>query len=161
MLNAEKSEKGNRLFFKLNGIVDDQANFDQVFGAIPPAPAEFHIHCNQITRINSVGVKAWIKFFQAVQAKHVKVVYYECSPPLVLQMNLVFNFLCGGRVESFQAGYSCESCENPFLAVLNSASLQKDGFKPPLLKCPKCNESAEFDDIPKVYFKFLTSPPAR
>jgi anti-anti-sigma regulatory factor len=155
VLQAKIAEKDRIYLVVLNGAVDDEANLDAIIGALPESPTEFHVNCAGINRINSVGVKGWIKFFQKVQAKKLKIVFWDCSPPIVQQMNLVFNFTCGGTVQSLQGSFACEGCGNNFLLTLPVKNILASRFNIPDQKCPKCSGVASFDDLPKMYFKFL------
>lgn len=161
MITAKCERKNQGYLVQLIGAVDDDANLEQAIGALPAPPFELHVHCGQINRINSVGVKGWIKYFQGIQARQIPLFFWDCSPPIVQQMNLVFNFLCGGKPVSVQASFSCESCDHIFLQTLQVAALYQSGFEVPDQKCPKCAAAASFDDLPKMYFKFLMAPPAR
>jgi hypothetical protein len=158
MLTANLGKKGNALIVQLTGDVDDAANLEGVIGGIPKPPMELHVNCAQINRINSVGVKGWIKYFRAAEANGVPVYFYDCSPAIVQQMNLVFNFLCGGKVLSLRANFACESCGATSLYTLKVPDLLQSSFNVPDQKCVKCGKAASFDDLPKMYFKFLMTP---
>lgn len=161
MLTVNKAKKGNLEVFQIVGPVDDRSNFDESFGPVPDSPTEIHVNCAQVTRINSVGVKSWIKYFQKVQAKNLKLVFHECAPPIVQQMNMVFNFLCGGKVATLLGPFACEACGNNFLSSLKVADIQSSNFNIQPIPCSKCQKPAEFDDVPKLCFKFLTHRPGR
>ncbi len=158
MLTAKKDRKNQSYLVQLIGAVDDDANLEEAIGPLPKPPFELHMHCGQVNRINSVGVKGWIKYFQQIQVSQIPLFFWECSPPIVQQMNLVFNFLCGGKVLTVQASFSCDACDHIFLQTLKVTDLYQSGFHVPERKCPKCTQDASFDDLPKMYFKFLMAP---
>lgn len=158
MLNAKTGKKDKQFVVQLAGQVDDQADIEKAIGTLPAPPYEMHVNCGQITRINSIGVKNWIKYFQKIQALRVPIFFYDCAPPIVQQMNLVFNFAAGGKVVSLQVPFSCEDEEHNFTLTFTVPDLKKIGFNIPSQKCPKCSSASEFDDIPKIYFKFLMNP---
>jgi hypothetical protein len=152
VLNVIKEQKGNVLAVRLAGSIEESVNFDQLIG---PPPAELQVNCKEVPRINSVGVKAWIKYFQGAQAKGTKLSFVECSTAIVEQINLISNFTCGGLVDSVYVPFSCENCKTELVGLFKTADLKKVNCEPPELKCSKCGGRAVFDDIPEEYFGFL------
>jgi anti-anti-sigma regulatory factor/DNA-directed RNA polymerase subunit RPC12/RpoP len=152
VLNVAKEQKGSALLVRLSGSVEESVNFDQLIG---PPPPELIISSKEIPRINSVGVKAWIKYFQSAQAKGTKLTFIECSTAIAEQINLISNFTCGGTVESIYVPFACTSCKSELVGLFKTADLKKLNLKLPELKCTKCGGKAVFDDIPEEYFGFL------
>lgn len=152
MVNVTKEQKGNVLSVRLMGSIEETVNFDQLLGA---PPQEMEVNCKEIPRINSVGVKAWIKYFQTCQGKGTKLRFVECSTAIVEQINLISNFVCGGIVESIFVPFSCTSCKSELVGLFKTEDLKKLQLKLPDLKCTKCGNKAVFDDIPEEYFGFL------
>lgn len=152
MLNVAKDQKGNVLTAHLSGSIEESVNFSTLIGA---PPSELHVNCKGITRINSVGVKAWISYFQGVSSKGVKLKFVECSTAIVEQINLISNFTCGGEVVSVFVPFSCEACNAELVGLFFADAIKKLNYKLPDLKCTKCGNKAVFDDIPEEYFNFL------
>src|SRR5262249_22789974 len=147
-----KEQKGTVLVVKLSGSIEENVSFDQLIGA---PPGELHVVCKEITRINSVGVKSWIKYFSGAQQKGTKLRFQDCSTAIVEQVNLISNFTAGGAVESIYVPFSCQSCKSELVGLFKCEDLKKLSFKLPELKCSKCGNKAVFDDIPEEYFAFL------
>jgi anti-anti-sigma regulatory factor len=152
MLTATKEKVGNGTLIKLSGAIEESANFEQLLG--PPAP-EMTVSCKDVPRINSVGVKFWIKYFQQAQEKGSKLKFTECSTAIVEQINLISNFICGGEVESIYVPFSCEACHKELIGLFKTSDLKALNLKLPELKCSKCGGKAVFDDIPEEYLGFL------
>ncbi len=152
MVNVTKEQKGPVLLVRFSGSVEESANFDQLIG--PPQP-QMVIHCKEVPRINSVGVKAWIKYFQSCQTKNTQLKFIECSTAIVEQINLISNFTCGGSVESIYVPFACTSCKCELVGLFKTEDLKKLQFKIPDFKCAKCGGKAMFDDIKEEYFGFL------
>ncbi len=153
VIQVSKEQKGSALVIRLTGTIEENVNFDQLIGA---PPAELWVHCKEVPRINSVGVKAWIKYFQAAQQKGTKLKFIECSTAIVEQINLISNFTCGGEVESIYVPFACSQCKTELVGLFKCEDLKKLQFKLPALKCSKCGGSAVFDDIEDEFFGFLT-----
>ena len=126
-----------------------------------PPPAELLVNCKEIPRINSVGVKAWIKYFQSAQAKGTKLNFIECSTAIVEQINLISNFICGGVVESVYVPFACNSARASSWACSRRKISRSLNLQLPELKCTKCGGKAVFDDIPEEYFGFLSRDSGR
>jgi anti-anti-sigma regulatory factor/DNA-directed RNA polymerase subunit RPC12/RpoP len=152
VINVVKEQKGQALHVRLAGSIEESVNFDQLIG-IPPA--ELVVNCKEVPRINSVGVKAWIKYFQGVQARGTKLKFVECSTAIVEQINLISNFSVGGAVESIYVPFSCTHCKSELVGLFKTEDLKRLNLQLPELKCSKCGGKAVFDDIPEEYFGFL------
>jgi hypothetical protein len=148
-----KEQKGSSLNVRLSGSIEESVDFERLIGA---PPADLVVNTKEVPRINSVGVKAWIKYFQAAQAKGTKLHFVECSSAIVEQINLISNFVCGGVVESVYVPFACEKCKTELVGLFKVEDLKKLALKLPELKCTKCGGKAVFDDIPEEYFGFLS-----
>lgn len=153
MLHVVKEQRNDTLLVKLTGSIDENIDFAAVLG-VPPTP-KMDLILKEVPRINSVGVKAWIKFFQGLVQRGVQLRFLECSTAIVEQINLISNFTCGGTVESIYIPFCCGSCGTELLGLFRCADLKRIQFKIPDLKCAKCGGVASFDDIPEEYFAFL------
>lgn len=152
MLSVVKEQKGDALLVRLSGSIEESVDFEQLIGT---PPSELYVNCKGVPRINSVGIKGWIKYFQSLSEKGVKLTFQECSTAIVEQINLISNFSCGGTVESIFVPFSCENCKSELVGLFKSDALKQANFDIPNLKCSKCGGSAVFDDIPEEYFNFL------
>ena len=153
MIKVAKEVNGNVMTLRLTGSIEETVNLEEMVG---PTPAEVRVDCKEITRINSVGVKGWIKYFQSLQAKNVKLTFFQCSTAIVEQVNLISNFVCGGKVESIYVPFACTNCKAELIALFRSADLNPNSIQLPELKCTKCGGKATFDDIEEEYFSFLS-----
>ena len=152
MLNIAREQIGNFLEVSLFGPIEENASLDQLMGT--PAPL-MRVICRGVTRINSVGVKSWIRYFSDAHQKGSRFRFVECSPPIVEQMNMISNFTCGGEVESIYVPYACGSCKKELLGLFLVKDLKCCFDTMPRLKCTYCGSRAEFDDIGEEYFAFV------
>ncbi|NBU22107.1 hypothetical protein EBS43_11975 [bacterium] len=153
MIEVKREKSGSVDMIFLNGSIEESVSFETIIGQ--PIP-EMHVNCKGISRINSIGVKSWIAYFQTCQKSGTKITFYECSSAIVEQINLISNFLCGGKVDSIFLPYSCKGCKSELAALFPVSELRKLGSDIPNQKCNKCGNVAEFDDIPEEYLGFLT-----
>jgi len=153
MLNVTREMKGTTLVLRLKGSIDESTPLEQAFGA--PAPV-IEVNCREITSINSSGVKAWIRYFQAAAKGGSRFSFHECSQSIVDQINFIMNFTCGGKVESIFLPFCCESCNTPALALFKCDDLRAAQLQVTPPACVKCGAATSFDEIPEEYLGFLT-----
>lgn len=155
MLNVVKNLADNVLTVKLLGSIDERSELDEILGKLP---AELHLNCREIVRINSHGIRSWVKYFSSVVKNGTKLRFTELSPTLVQPMNLMANFIpASAVVESICLPYFCSGCKTQFISISSVAELAKTPKKAPDVQCPKCGKgTALFDDIESEYFLFLS-----
>jgi len=152
LVNVTKQVSGNTAIFKFDGSVDEQFKPDEQLGS--PSP-EMVIYCKGIKSINSVGVKGWIKYFKKAAKGGSKLVFRECSTPIVQQLSMIPDMAAGGEVESIYVPFACTKCHSELQALYSTADLVKTGRQLAPMKCSRCGGEAVFDDIAEEYFNFL------
>lgn len=152
MLTVTKEDNGDHLVVHLSGSIDETVDFAQLIGEPKDSLTVF---CKQVHRINSVGIKNWIRFFTTVLQNKVKLRFEEFSIELVEQINVVKNFHCGAEIGSIIVPFRCTKCETSLRGKMKVEDVKTRGFQIPPIKCPKCSAQAEFDDYPDEYFSFL------
>jgi anti-anti-sigma regulatory factor len=156
MLNVTKDQIGTTTLVKLSGVIDEEADLNKLIGNLT---SEATIDCMGIERINSVGCKAWIRFFQKLQVEKKRFKFVACSVVFMEQTNMISNFACGGTIESFYAPFICVSCGAEGSQLLVSEDIGTKGYQAPLISCLKCGKPMELDADPEDYFYFLNSRP--
>ena len=152
MLKVEKKQEVEATFLTLSGVVDERIEFDRLLG---PLTGLVKINLRRIDRINSVGVKNWVRYFNELSQKGVELVFEECSPQIVEQINLVLNFICGGTVASILVPFNCSQCHSAFVVSFSLEELNRIQGEVPEPPCPKCNGKTSFDDIEEEYLAFM------
>lgn len=152
MLNISRELKGNLLEIRLFGPIEERSSLDRVMGT---PTLSMRINCRGVTRINSVGVKSWIRYFSDAREQGTKLRFTECPPNIVEQMNIISNFVNATEVESICVPYACLTCRLEQVGVYRVADLKPPVREMPCLKCSQCGGRAEFDDLIDEYFAFL------
>jgi hypothetical protein len=153
MLNIIKERVGDTLSIRFTGsLVGECVNLTTLVGN---TPKHLKVNCKNLVRLNSNGVRAWIRYFDSVRDKGTEVVFTECSPAVVDKLNSFMNFACGGVVESIYVPYYCAGCKKELIGLFATSELKRSGLRMPDLKCPSCGMNAQFDDLPDEYFLFL------
>jgi anti-anti-sigma regulatory factor len=152
MITVNKQQTKDGLLVELVGAIEENVHLEQMIG---PVKGAIIVNCKGVTRINSVGVKTWMKYFQGLKGQGIKFKFIECAYPIIEQLNMISNFSCGGDVDSILLPFSCVKCQNEFVASCTTAELRASGLTVPAARCEKTDCAAQFDDDPEEYFYFL------
>lgn len=158
---AIRLESG-RALIKVSGPIDEHSDFGPLLGALLKAQgsgasvAAFDL--SEVHQINSIGVKKWIGFLEAIQ-RSFKLRFEKISEMIVAQANVISSMLGpqGTPVDTFSAPYLCDLCEKEFSRELKLKDLANDGaggLKAPKLSC-SCGGKLTFDEYEDEYFFFL------
>ncbi len=112
------------------------------------------INFNQVTMVNSCGVRSWINFIRELEQGR-EVIYEECTPEIVMQFNMIPNFKSNSSIKSVYGGYTCDEC-GYYKKILftDGENLPKseDDFK--VVHCEKCSEEMEMEELEEEFFAF-------
>lgn len=141
----------------IGGAIDESAALHEM---VTRAQAgRLVLDLGNVTFINSLGVRDWIRMQAAAQQAGLDVELRRVAEPLVHQLNMIIATRGNAAVTSFFAPYACDACgrEESLLidAVANAAGLVR--LEPPLMTCPECGSTMAFNDFPERYFSFLSS----
>jgi len=133
------------------GEIDENADFAELRRRLR-GPVTFHLA--EVRRINSCGVREWVAFVRDLPAVS-ELTLSGCSPAIVTQLNMIYNFKGPGRVRSFLAPYVCGACgaEEDKLIDVEMAGRPLRGL--PEFSCSHCGAGMDFDDLPERYLSFL------
>lgn len=147
----EAAEQGSVVMAQLAGVINEDNLLEERLTATKGKGVL--IDLANVERINSCGVRDWIRFAQRLEAAGNNLYLLRCSPVVVAQLNMVRNF-CGekGQVLSFQAPYFCPNCDEERTETFPAAKVNI-GVSPDAT-CPTCKGPMEFDDLPDLYFAF-------
>ena len=136
----------------VSGFLNEYCNFK---GMLNSNHSETILDMAGVTRVNSLGVRAWVQYIINYTGK---IIYRNCSVPVVEQFNMVPEFI-GDHVDvdSFFAPFYCNGCDHEEDVLLNVKknldikNLQLTIF----IICPLCKEEMESDFTPDEYLFFL------
>lgn len=107
-----------------------------------------------IRNINSAGVQAWLWFMAKVSAQYA-VEFRNCSPDVVFQMNMIWEFSGAAQVTSVFREMRCSPCEASHLIRIESKDFpQKDGPEM-VVPCPRCKAALDPEESDEEFFAFL------
>lgn len=153
MLSWHIDRRPEATMVKFIGEIDENADFAELRHRLE-GPVVFHL--GSIRRINSCGVREWVNFVRDLPGV-TELTFTNCSPAIVTQLNMIYNFRGNARVRSFYAPYVCENCNLEVDKLLEVEELFPEGRidRLPEFVCERCQDPMEFDDLPERYLSFL------
>lgn len=145
--------KGSLDYVRLSGVIDEDNNLMSV---LPRLTREVVVvGLREVTRINSLGVRDWVNWMNALDAAGKRVVLHECSTAVVSQINLVANFAGKSHIESFLSPYFCSTCDADRLRLIQTRRLTGDPPRAPRALCDQCDSLMALDEVEESYFSFI------
>jgi hypothetical protein len=136
------------------GEIDENADFSELRRQLK---GSIVFKLGDVRRINSCGVREWVNFMRELPEVD-ELVFSHCSPAIITQLNMIYNFRGAASVRSFFAPYICENCNREEAKLLDVETYfpNRQIERLPSFACEKCGEAMEFDDLPERYLSFLT-----
>jgi hypothetical protein len=150
-IKAESPAEGGRGAIRLTlvGTIDERADLTPLRDL--ESASRVVLDLGGVTRINSVGVREWIRAMRAIPSS-IEVVWERVAPVMVSQIAMIANFHGHSRIESFLAPYFCPECDAEQTFLLTPAEHLADGKAvAPIRDCPECGDPLVFDDIEADY----------
>ena len=156
-------ERPGHTLVEFHGEIDEHADFGELRRRLRGALV---FDLGEVRRINSCGVREWVNFVRDLapapgNASGVTdLVFTHCSPAIVTQLNMIYNFRGQAKVRSFLAPYVCQGCDREEDKLLDvqthfAGPGPARSRRPPEFTCEKCGGTMEFDDLPERYLSFL------
>lgn len=146
----ETKAEGGVTKIYLKGVIDEDTEFE----ALKKAGSNLVINFKGVTSINSCGIRTWVNFMKDLASA--KIVYEECPPLIVRQMNMVPSFMSHAKVTSVYVPYVCDECESETMTLVTHDKFGNGNPSiPESMTCTSCKEGEmELDGNPKQYFAF-------
>lgn len=142
----EQLIKGDTKVVMLTGVIDEDTDFTP----LSKMGESLTINFKGVDSINSLGVRAWVNFLKSMGDK--EIIFEECPPIIVRQMNMIPSFTRGATVQSVYVPYVCDSCDTESLVLVESSEFSNVAET---ATCEHCNKGEmEFDGTPEQYFAF-------
>ena len=114
------------------------------------------INFKQVQYVNSCGVRAWINFLRDVE-KERTIIFEECTPEIMSQINMIPNFKSSAHIRSLYAAYACPECDHQswmlFTEGQNMPTTPEDTIAPQ--NCEKCGHEMEMEELEDEFFAWL------
>jgi anti-anti-sigma regulatory factor len=110
----------------------------------------------KVEYVNSCGVRAWINYLREVE-KGRRIIFEECTPEIVSQINMIPNFKGTAHIKSVYASYACNSCDHQtwqlFEEGRNLPNTANEEIPAP--KCEKCGGGMDMEELEDEFFAWV------
>lgn len=152
-LNIEKKGVWEQLLYAGPINEDTEVHLTPILAQLGP---NVIFNFRKVEFVNSCGVRAWINFLRELE-KGRKVIFEECTPEIVSQINMIPNFKGSAHIKSVYASYACDHCGNQqwelFEEGRNLPQASGDGIQSP--KCSKCGKETEMEELEEEFFAWV------
>ena len=153
-VELEWSQFGMEHRVAVDGQIDERAELVEFSERLTDTVV---IDLANVSFVNSLGLREWIRMLYELQERHVEVTLSRCSESMVHQMCMVVAAKGDSKIESFFAPYECDACGHVASVCLeveeNLAAFRR--LEVPDEPCPECGQGMEFNEIPERYLLFL------
>jgi hypothetical protein len=155
-VTGQISKQGDWEKLSLFGEINEDA--DVYFPKLLPALGKnIIVNFKSISSVNSCGVRAWITFMRELE-KGRSVVFEECTPDIISQINMIPNFRGKATIQSVYGSYTCPNCGNSnlhlFTKDVNLPRSAGDGAGD--VPCAKCGKPSEMDELEEEFFAWIS-----
>lgn len=156
MLNykVEKQKDVTSIFLK--GPIDENAS--EVLNRLQADIGRDKIcefNFRDIDYINSLGLRSWVNFFRVFQDGK-SITFTECTPDIIMQINMVSCFSSSAKISSFYVSFNCMSCNKETVHLLENISQKEEALEQSKkMSCEKCGAPLELEVAEENYFEFL------
>lgn len=122
---------------------------DDLASLLPRVDGELVLDLSRVTRINSAGSHAWMRFVEGL-TKGARLVLVGCPPAFVYLVTVVADFLGGAEVESVLVPYLCSECSRPVDRLVKLSEISAGALSAPD-PCPTCGRPMRLDALEEHY----------
>lgn len=158
-LRIESVSRGPVSYVRLFGTVDESFNPAKLLSAIEGRDVIANL--KGITRFTSFGVREWVHAMEVLAQRTNRLLFVECSPAVVAQLNMVSNFVGLGSVVSVMVPHFCEKCSKDNIVIRDLSRSQPALGEEPTTPCPHCGAPSTMDEDPDTYFAFCRNTQAK
>jgi anti-anti-sigma regulatory factor/DNA-directed RNA polymerase subunit RPC12/RpoP len=141
----------------LSGSIDEYAaaEFTKVADGLP---STLIFDFGGIVALNSSGVNAWITFYKEIY-KSRSIIFENCTPEVIMQINMMPIFRGPAVIHSVYANYVCSDCMHKqrqlFVRGQNLPDSSAELLPP--VNCQACGKVTEMDEQPEDFFAWIDS----
>ncbi len=147
----------------LSGTMDEFFNYKDFFDQLKTNPSgSIEVDVSAIERINSVGVREWVRHMLSV---HNHLTLVKCPPAIVDQVCMIPQFLGPScEIKSFYGTFECGECgeelDKLYVVGRDIIKGEESYAEPDQIECKNCGNSMNFAHNHHVYFAFLQNKKA-
>lgn len=154
-IEAEVDGDAARRRVALRGRLDESALLSERAAAWHAA--EVTIDTAEVSFINSIGVREWMRLIRGLTDRGAAIHLERCAEVIIEQINMIPDARGAAEVRSFHAPYQCTGCglEASMLLDLARHGDAMRRMQAPPMACPDCAQPMELYEVPEKFFSFL------
>ena len=154
-INIQVVKKGDWEHVGFIGPINEDAEI-QFASLVKQLSPNLIFNFKQVEYVNSCGVRAWINFLRDVE-KGRKIIFEECTPEIVSQINMIPNFRGNAKIKSVYASYTCENCDHQQWTLFEEGRNLPQSLSGslPEVACEKCSKPMEMEELEDEFFAWL------
>ena len=153
MLKAELVQDGKQTLVILSGAIDEATN-NALRDIYTKAEKTVVFDFKLVEYVNSLGIRSWINFLRNIEEGRM-IQFRNCTPDVVMQMNLISHFKGTATVTSFYGEYSCEDCGDEELILFQIGDNNALSEQLTEQSCQTCGGNLLLDEDEENYLQFL------
>lgn len=152
VFKLKQTKQQNILVLRLQGAIDD--SFEQLEIPLLSKPTLIDVSCEEVTSINSSGIKAWVKLFLELRLQGNQIRFYNLAPPLVQISGLDIPLTERTEVISMLVPMYCRHCDghSNYTHEVNDGEAGLTRLREGV-KCYGCGHLLMVDDVFEDYLK--------
>jgi len=147
-------KEGTSARVNLGGVINEDAEIPlQKIGGDLAGFTRASFNFAAVKSINSLGVRAWVTFLRSIEDGR-EVVFEECVPDVIMQINMIPSFQGKALIKSFFVNYVSPSTDKTQRILVDTSTLPPKTMPVP----PTCGDSGEpmeTEELEEEYFAFL------
>ena len=158
-IDVQKIAGQGHVLLRFDGAIDEDFATDELARGL--SADTLVIDLSGIKRVTSFGIREWIGFIDRAGKQCKRIYLVDCSPRIVVQLNMVVRFSGNAAVLSILAPYACDSCgtehDRRLSLIEHEAEIRAQQLADQT--CDSCGGESVFDDDPERYLSFAVSQP--
>ncbi len=151
-LDIRVSARSGGAHITVSGIVDEIADLS----SLKDLEGRLEFDLAEVKRLNSTGVRKWVDVLRDLATRS-SMVFVNCSPAIIDQLNMIHGFLASGRVKSFYGEMICDHCDAEGTHLFDADECRALD-RLPAVKCDECGRQMELDASEDQFLLFLREP---
>lgn len=158
-INIQISQKNDWDQVSYTGPIDAEAEVH--LSQLLPKVGKQHIVFNfkNVSTVNSCGVRSWINFMRELQKSDRTIVFEECVPEVVMQINMIPSFKGKAFIKSVYGSVTCDACGHEdkllFESGKNLPTSPDQGIGE--VTCSQCKAPMQLEEVEEEYFAFVAA----
>ena len=149
------SQRNNWDYVQYSGPINEEAEV-YLSQLLPRIESNVVINLAHVNYINSCGVRGWINFMRELDNGR-QIVLQECTPEIIMQINMIPSFKGKAQVGSLYASYFCDACGHEANILFETGKNMPKSPDDELatVSCPSCSSAMEMQELEEDFFAFL------